>query len=303
MTIKVAIIGYGAVASIHARQLASEPGVELTTVYGPRREKAQAFALAHEIQHVSDTLADALPLIDVAIIGSPTLKHYQQARECLQAGVHTLVELPPCEDSREAEELSRLAQDHSVLVRCAHTSRYLVPYVRIRETIRAGRLGKIQQLGYIRHHVLRERSWKDNALLHHAAHVLDMLIDWFGGAMALGCVALPRVDDAQTVSLLGKLPGGAPVSISISYASRLPQVQMVIVGEQHTVQTDGFSYIRSDLEDLAFRGDEQMVYERAIHDQDVEFLRAIQGKQSSVDWRETVKLMQTMDRFRSLGNV
>jgi 2-hydroxy-4-carboxymuconate semialdehyde hemiacetal dehydrogenase len=302
MTLKVAIIGYGAVGSIHADKLAAEPGVELRTVYGPKPEKASAFASAHGIKNACATFAEAVTGVDVAIICSPSALHFQQAYECLERGVHTLVELPPCVTAAEAEALGELARRRGVLLGCAHTSRFVAPYGRIRESIRANVLGPLQEFNYTRHHQLRERSWSDNALLHHAAHPVDILLDWCGGLEPQGCVALPDAQHAQTVAMLGKLPSGGPATIAVTYTSRLPHIRMLVVGEHHTLETDGFTYLRSDLADLQFAGDAQQVYEQAIRDQDVEFLRACQGQGGFVLWEETIKLLRTMDRFQALAD-
>jgi 2-hydroxy-4-carboxymuconate semialdehyde hemiacetal dehydrogenase len=298
---KLAIIGYGAVASIHARKALAQPGLKIAAVSGPRRDKAAIFASTYGIANYTDRLSEALCHAEAAIICSPSAAHFEQACECLKAGIHTLVELPPCGGLQEAERLSELAAERDVLIRCAHTSRYLSPFIRLREILRAGEVGEIEQVSYVRHHVIRERSWTDSALLHHAAHPLDLFIDWFGNVRPLACVVSPDVVSARNVSFLGRLASGAPVSVSISYTSRLPRKQMIVVGTRHTVETDGFSYIRSDSDELKFDGDEQLVYEKAIADQDGEFVRACQGERCGVGWEETIKLVELVDLFRATG--
>ena len=295
------MIGYGAVSSIHADQLAADPAVELTAVYGPRAEKASAFASAHRIRDARTSIAEALAGADVAIVCSPSILHFQQTSECLQHGVHTLVELPPCATAAEAEALGELASRRGVLLGCAHTSRFVAPYLRIRESIRNNVLGTIQEFNYTRHHQLRERSWADNALVHHGAHPVDILLDWCGGLEPQGCVALPDAHHAQTVAMLGRLPSGGPATITVTYASKLPHLRMMVVGERHTLETDGFTYLRSDLADLQFAGDAQQVYEQAIRTQDMDFLRACQGKGNFVPWEETLKMIRIMDRFQALA--
>jgi 2-hydroxy-4-carboxymuconate semialdehyde hemiacetal dehydrogenase len=301
MMIKIAIIGYGAVGSIHADKLAAEPGVELRAVYGPQLKKASAFALAHAIKEARMTIAEAVTGVDVAVVCSPSALHFQQAHECLEHGVHTLVELPPCVTTAEAEALGELARRRGVLLGCAHTSRFVSPHVRIRESIRENALGVVQEINYTRHHHLRERSWADNALLHHGAHPVDLLLDWCGGLEPQACVALPDPQHAQTVAMLARLPSGGPATINITYTSRLPHVRMLVVGEHHTLETDGFTYMRSDLADLQFAGNGQQVYEQAIGDQDVAFLRACRGQGQFVPWEETVKMVRMMNRFHALA--
>lgn len=295
MTIRVAIIGYGAVAAIHARQLARQPEVALAVVSGPDREKAAVFAAAHNVAHHTDDLNEAMEQADAAIIASPSPLHFEQARLSLQAGAHTLVELPPCETLAEAEALAELANTRGSLLRCAHTSRYLAPYLRIKQLIQSGALGQIEQINYLRHLAPRERSWTDDALLHHSAHPLDLLLDWFGATEAIGCVATSQ---SQNVSLLARLPTGAPVSISVSYASRLPQSRMLIVGSQHTIETDGFSFLRSDLSEASQQWDAQATYEQAIGAQDTDFIAACRAQSIGIEWAETIRLMRLVGEFK-----
>ena len=210
---KLAIIGYGAVASIHARKALAQPGVKITAVSGPRLDKAAIFASTYGIANYTDRLGEALFHAEAAIICSPSTAHFEQACECLEAGIHTLVELPPCGGLKEAEWLATLAAKRDVLIRCAHTSRFLSPFIRLRECLQTGDLGEIEQVSYVRHHVLRERSWTDSALLHHAAHPLDLFIDWFGSVKPLACVISPDVVSARNVSLLGRVAYGPAVSV------------------------------------------------------------------------------------------
>lgn len=302
MSLRIAIIGYGAVAEIHARQLAARPEIALASVFGPQLEKAAAFAAAHGIANPTADFSKAIALADAAIICSPSPLHFAQAAACLEAGVHALVELPPCETADEAARLDELARNHVAM--CAHTSRFLSPYLQIKRLIETGALGAIQQVSYLRHIAPRQRGWTDDALLHHAAHPLDLLLDWFGELTPVGCVALPQSRAAQSVSLLAALTNGAPVSISVSYASRLPQARMLIVGERHTVETDGFSFLYSDDEQARFTCDAHSTYEQAIGEQDAAFVAAC-GNQldgaGGVAWNETLKLMRLVNHFQSLA--
>jgi len=207
MKIRVAMIGYGAVGSIHAAQLVGLPDVELIAVFGHEREKARRFADRFGVRAVPARLEEAIAAADAVIVCSPSSWHFEQAQACLRAGRHTLVELPPCGELREAEELRRIASRENVLLGCAHTSRYLSPYARIQEALRSGLLGDIEEISYVRYPQLRARSWTDDALLHHAAHVIDLVMNWCGGLEPLACAMFPGASSAQSVSFIASLPG------------------------------------------------------------------------------------------------
>lgn len=181
MAIRVALIGYGAVAAIHVAQLSMESGIRAVSIYGPNREKASVFAARHGIDGICGSISEAVSAADVAIICSPSRVHLQQAAQCLEQGKSTLVEMPPCETAAEALELSLLARRRTVTLGCAHTSRFVEPFARIKKAIDSRQLGEILDINYARYHKLRERSWTDNALLHHSAHPIDLLIWWCGG--------------------------------------------------------------------------------------------------------------------------
>lgn len=301
MKVRVAIIGCGAVGSIHAAQLASQRNVELTAAFSPEAESAQPFAAQYDVQSIATGVEEAVAAADAAIVCSPSPMHFEQAKTSLLAGRHTLIELPPCGGVREAEELGAIARQKGVIVGCAHTSRYLAPYARIREALRAGLLGEIQEISYFRNPQLRARSWKDNALMHHAAHVIDLALHWCGELEPVACAAYPDASSAQSVSLMGTLPGGRGLTAAVSYGGKLPVSRMVVVAAKHTIETDGFSYLRSDLEELQFTGNERDVYEQAIAAQDAHFLTACQGKAAYIPWTETVALMRVIERFQALN--
>lgn len=301
MKLRVAIIGCGAVGSIHAAQLAHLPDVDLASVYSPEQENAASFAARHGAQAVAFSVEEAISAADVAIVSSPSPLHFEQAQICLRAGRHTLIELPPCGDVQEAEELGRIAGLHGALVGCAHTSRYLAPYVRIHSALQSGLLGKIQEISYLRYPQLRLRLWADNALVHHAAHVIDLTMHWCGGIKPLACLAFPNASSAQSVSLVAALPAGKPLTAAISYGAKLSISKLVVVGTKHTVETDGFSYVRSDLEELLFNGDERSVYEQAIAAQDMHFLEACRHKDAYIPWSQTEDLMRIIQQFKALN--
>ncbi|HWB96738.1 MAG TPA: Gfo/Idh/MocA family oxidoreductase [Bryobacteraceae bacterium] len=301
MSLRVALSGYGAVAAIHARYLREHGGIQPTAVYGPNPEKARAFAAAHGFTRVAESLADALREADAILICSPSPEHFAQAAQALDAGVSALVELPACRTRAEALMLGEKAARKGVIVECAHTSRYLEPYRRLKEWLDAGALGTIEQIAYWRHLEPRSRSWVDDALLHHAEHPLDLWRYWFGALVPLACAAHPMVEGAQNIALAARLPHGAPVAFSISYTARLPKLQMNLIASRHTIETDGFSYIRSDSPELCAEWNGQQTYEHAVRDQDAAFLARCLGHEGGVPWEQTVALAGLVDRFRDLA--
>lgn len=297
----IAFIGYGAVAAVHARGLASIPEVTFAAVSGPDRRGVELFASSYGVRKICASVEEAVTNADLAVVCSPSPLHYMQSRACLSAGVHVLVELPPCARVEEAAQLEAVAAENKVRIWCAHTSRYLTPYRRITSYLQQGELGSIEQVVYIRHLVPRVRSWTDDALHHHCAHPLDLLLHWFEEIVPTGCVMRPADANPESVALLATLPGGAAASIAVTYASRQPMSLLRVVGSRHTVDTDGFSYIDSDLTDIRLRVNESETYERAIREQDAEVVRACREGGGGVTWKETMLLLRCVNSFQEMG--
>ncbi len=91
----VCMVGYGMMGVWHSEALQQTDAV-LHTVVGRRLDAAKAFAQRYGYRKVAGTLEEALadPEIDVVILGTPSDQHEAQAVACLEAGKHTLIEIP-----------------------------------------------------------------------------------------------------------------------------------------------------------------------------------------------------------------
>ena len=299
---RIALIGYGAVAAVHARGLMGSQGCELSTVIGPDLALAQAFAKNHGIAKACTDIDQGLAKVDAALIASPSEFHFVQAHACLERGKHVLIELPAVASSSQAKQLAAIAAIRGCVLQCATTSRFMRPYQMIGNWLAESRLGEVRNVQHWRTIAPRNRSWTDDALLHHAEHPIDLMLDWFGGLTALGCAALPQVIQAQELALLARLPNGAPVSISVSYRGRLPSVGLSLVGESHMLVTDGFSHIRCDDASMCWQGDSEFEFADAIARQDQAFVNACQLPGVSGHWSEMLRLVSCIEAFQALGS-
>jgi predicted dehydrogenase len=97
----------------HADKFARLPGVELAAVVD--RDPARA--------PVSD-FRKIIPSVDAAVIAVPTDLHHAVARECLEGGVHLLVEKPLASTLEQADELVALANANKLILQVGHVERY-----------------------------------------------------------------------------------------------------------------------------------------------------------------------------------
>lgn len=110
---KVAVIGAGHMGRYHADKFARLPGVELAAVVD--RDPARG--------RIAD-FRQIIPAIDAAVIAVPTDLHHAIARECLEKGVHLLVEKPLAATLEQADELVALADANRLILQVGHVERY-----------------------------------------------------------------------------------------------------------------------------------------------------------------------------------
>jgi predicted dehydrogenase len=173
--------------------------------------------------------------------------------------------------------------------------------IQVQDYVRNGVLGEMHHVISVRAIPPRSRSWIDDAVLHHAAHHVDLLLHWFGSVTPVACVGYPQTEGAQDAALIAQLANGAPVNVSVSYTCRIQETRLTCVGADHTVTTDGFSFIESDNGVFTWRGDAQGSYEAAVQKQDRAFVESCSGGAPAVPWRDTIRLAECLDVFRNKG--
>jgi predicted dehydrogenase len=83
-------------------------------------------------------------------IATPISTHYKFVREALINGKHVLVEKPIASNSKEAEELMKLADKHNLVLMVDHTFIYTGAVRKIKEIISNGEIGNIYYFDSVR---------------------------------------------------------------------------------------------------------------------------------------------------------
>ncbi|MCC7352880.1 MAG: Gfo/Idh/MocA family oxidoreductase [Anaerolineae bacterium] len=307
----ICIVGYGTTASDHALTLQQIGGCHLYSVVGRVPERTKAFAEQWGFTHWTTDIEEALHQpVDAVILATPSALHYEQARACLQAGKHLLVEIPITLNHAEACQLVELAARVGVALMVAHTTRFLSAFRRAAEIIRAGHIGQVYQvLG--RRFLLRrtdfdwlgrERSWTDNLLFHFGAHLLDYTLWALDTEMeqitAQAVPFPPNRGSPMDVALLGHTRSGALASYALSFNSHERLYDWVIIGHDGTLRLWEFVHLTLHGEQVEHSGpmDVRKAILQAMREQDAEFLAALrEGRPpspSGADVLPTMKLLQ-----------
>ena len=122
-SISTAVIGVGYLGKFHADKYAVLPGATLFGVVDSDTENAKAVAEQHNVRSFSD-FRDVIGHVEAVSIASTTSSHFEIAKECLQAGIHVLVEKPMTVTIAEADELVELAERQSCVLQVGHIQRF-----------------------------------------------------------------------------------------------------------------------------------------------------------------------------------
>lgn len=126
-TYKVAIVGTGGIAAVHADNLARTGGrAELVAACDVDESRLQAFCDDHSIAgryaSLTQLLAEAKP--DIVHLCTPPMMHIDQAIECLEAGVHVLSEKPPALSLADFDRLDSAQTQGGAQFSCVFQHRF-----------------------------------------------------------------------------------------------------------------------------------------------------------------------------------
>jgi len=139
---------------------------------------AERFGYQKWTTDLGEALAD--PAVDVVIIAGPSETHADMALAALEAGKHTLVEIPIAMNLEGAERVVAAAKERDLTLGVVHPMRYRQERLPIIERIGRGEERVSHAQGRFFIHRLQnvgatglQRSWTDNLLWHHTTHLVD----------------------------------------------------------------------------------------------------------------------------------
>jgi len=144
-SLRVALLGYGAIGREHADAIATTAGMECVMICdrNPARLVAahNEFPTAQTTLDMHDIIADAT--IDTVIIGTPPNTHAALAKQMVQAGKHVIVEKPFSITTEEADDLIATAAMHHVALSVYQNRRWDPDFLAISEIVQSGMIGEV----------------------------------------------------------------------------------------------------------------------------------------------------------------
>ena len=116
---RVAVVGVGVMGKNHARVLSSLG--KLAGIVDVNEEAARDVAKKYKVPWSKNPKELNF---DAAVVATPTIYHYQIAKELIEMGKHVLVEKPFTHSIEEGEKLIDLANDMNVVLEVGHIERF-----------------------------------------------------------------------------------------------------------------------------------------------------------------------------------
>lgn len=230
--VAIAHVGHGYWGRNLARNF-SELG-HLAAIVDADAGAAEAAATAYGVRAATFEAVLADPGIDAVSLASPAGLHHAQAKAALEAGKHVYVEKPLALDVSQAEELCALAEARGLTLMVGHLLQYHPVYMKLRQIVAAGELGRIHHL-YSNRLSLGKFRTEENVLWSFAPHDISMILGLVGeepdAVSAQGTVAFtPGI--ADLVSAQMRFPGGARAHVLVSWMHPFKEQRLVVIGDK-----------------------------------------------------------------------
>ena len=121
--LRVGVVGVGHLGRLHARVYSEMDSCELVGVCDTDGSRAAEIAGEFGTEAVGD-LDCLLDRVDAVSLATPTVSHHGVARDCLERGVHVLVEKPIAGTVDEAREMVELGREKGLVLQVGHIERF-----------------------------------------------------------------------------------------------------------------------------------------------------------------------------------
>lgn len=194
-TVRLGVVGLGALGRHHARVSAAIPAAKLVAVYDIDRNRAEEVARLYDGARVASSLGELVDSVDGAIVAVPTVVHHEVARALLEASRHVLVEKPMTTTVAEGEDLLACARAKNVVLQVGHVERFN-PAAEALRKITAARFVEVHRLS-----PFPNRSLDIDVILDLMIHDLDLLISLDGSEpVQVDAVGVPVLTDKVDIA-------------------------------------------------------------------------------------------------------
>jgi predicted dehydrogenase/nucleoside-diphosphate-sugar epimerase len=214
---RIALIGAGSIARVHAEALQSLPGVRISAIVDPNRDAAQSLARSCDAAQVFASVENALAAdaFDCGHVLVPPPVHRDVALKLLHAGKPLLVEKPLAATGADCAALLDAAAAGGVPIGVNQNFLHHPAFARLHRLVVARALGKPNFVGCIYNVPLRQLAARQfghwmfaapvNLLLEQAVHPLSQIAALAGTINDVAVQAGPAIEIAPGVAFHASL--------------------------------------------------------------------------------------------------
>ena len=132
--LKAGVLGAGHLGKIHLRLLKQSEKYNLVGFYDADEENGKKVEaeFGYKFFNSIDALIDAVDVVDIV---TPTLSHYECAKQAIAKGKHIFIEKPITNTVEEAEHIRELLAEHNLRGQVGHVERFNPAYIAVKDDI------------------------------------------------------------------------------------------------------------------------------------------------------------------------
>ncbi|HVC33356.1 MAG TPA: Gfo/Idh/MocA family oxidoreductase [Chloroflexota bacterium] len=235
MSLRVVVVGCGAIARAHVPAILAADDVDLVGLFDQDQARAREMASQHGNPRVYGSWREVLddPGVECVDLLLPHNAHYQVALEAANAGKHLVVEKPIATSLSEVDDMIAAAQRNGVVLMTCHTVLFEPGAQKVEEVVRSGAIGDIylaQTIGLEGPSTVSVRPWLANSrgggvLMAQAIHQVYFLQHIMGPVASVSAVIgkrkiVPMTTDDTCLALLA-FTSGAVAEITSTFGQHV----------------------------------------------------------------------------------
>ncbi|MGI0483679.1 Gfo/Idh/MocA family oxidoreductase [Geminocystis sp. CENA526] len=191
--LKIGVIGVGNMGQHHTRVLSLLKDVELVGIADVNVERGLDIASKYRV-HFFENYLEMLPHVEAVCIAAPTRLHHQVGLECLNAGVHVLIEKPIAASIAEAESLVNAAASTNCILQVGHIERFNPAFQELSKVLKTENLLALEAH---RMSPYADRANDVSVVLDLMIHDLDLLLELAGSPVTKLSATGSRVSESK----------------------------------------------------------------------------------------------------------
>ncbi len=176
--LRAAVIGVGYLGAYHAQKYSELEDVEFAGVADVNASRATQIGAQYGVPSPDD-YRELFGHADLVSIAVPTEAHYTVARDCLNAGLHILVEKPVTETIEQANELIALARKTSRVFQVGHLERFNPALIALKYVLSAPLFIESHRMA-----PFKPRGLDVNVVLDLMIHDIDVILNMVKSPLA-----------------------------------------------------------------------------------------------------------------------